>query len=765
MFQRTQPTLSWLILLLSIIHIHVFGMRSDDNSLINNTYELDELREKFGTILETQPEFINLNSTEFQYKSANGIYKLIPYYQKAEQPKAEESRFIIHKHVISGQWQLTEFDAYPLSKNIKAFPVTEEDEKIKLMTNRYTNLIERVQEMEKNNENFEKEKKSLKKNINYLTKQNESLDQSNLKNEKEIQDLKMKLILKENEINYSNSKFKNCEESLTALKLTNNKQREIENERLKYFLDKSEKTLIDKEFEIKKLMKEKKKSEFTLVGKQNYIQSLNCELLKRETLNNKLDSEVKTLKEQKEKSAKNLCAKQNQIQKLEFENNSREKILNQEIEDLHKIIFTLEKQLEEKLQKYESQEKAKSDKNLGDEENQIHDLEETPISHYQKSNESLEPEIEKLKQQDKDIMQIKVNSLQNFETEKTKKEFKNLESKIENKKVTVTNKNDQSTKKLENNFTIKPDVLFNLVQTTTEQKKEVQIEHKEATEKETINYEIPIELKQNKKNILHSKMELEEESVTKNNEKSELDFEKEGDILCNSENVEFQKLIQSKIKKKKNKMTADKNFEAVIQNTKEKTDKNLETTTSQNDEPSANTIFKDVEKNFNFIYDCFKKELELHQDDEEVMIKIRFFVSNPKFFEGNSTYEYESIFVRYGIVLYMEDHIKKIEENSDGVDYYAFTVNLRMMCWWKKKGKSIYVDYLHDIQIRNHMKIESVLKYFVDTKTAKKCALLMMKNNNCLKTYKYRYEYFLVRIGYVLHGAAETVNHLNTIFL
>jgi len=134
-------------------------------------------------------------------------------------------------------------------------------------------------------------------------------------------------------------------------------------------------------------------------------------------------------------------------------------------------------------------------------------------------------------------------------------------------------------------------------------------------------------------------------------------------------------------------MTADKNFEAVIQNTKEKTNKNLETTTSQNDEPSANTIFKDVEKNFNFIYDCFKKEFELHQDDEEVMIKIRFFVSNPKFFEGNSTYEYESIFVRYGIVLYMEDHIKKIEENSDGVDYDAFTVNLRMMCWWKKKRK------------------------------------------------------------------------------
>merc|ERR1712034_225691 len=115
------------------------------------------------------------------------------------------------------------------------------------------------------------------------------------------------------------------------------------------------------EFEIKKLMKEKKKSDFTSAGKQNYIKSLNCELLKCKTLNNNLDSEVKTLKQDKEKSAKNICAKQNEIQKLEFENNSREKISNQE--------------------------------------NEIYDAEQTQILHYQKLNENLEPEIENLKQQ------------------------------------------------------------------------------------------------------------------------------------------------------------------------------------------------------------------------------------------------------------------------------------------------------------------------------------------------------------------------------
>ena len=84
-------------------------------------------------------EFIKLDSTESQYSTTNGIYKLFPYYQKLSPEKLtpEDSRFIIHKHVISGQWQLTEFYAYPLSKNIKAFPMTEKDEENALLNNRF----------------------------------------------------------------------------------------------------------------------------------------------------------------------------------------------------------------------------------------------------------------------------------------------------------------------------------------------------------------------------------------------------------------------------------------------------------------------------------------------------------------------------------------------------------------------------------------------------------------------------------------------------
>merc|ERR1711964_129106 len=78
-------------------------------------------------ILTNQPEFIHLESESYMHANANGIYQLITYYEKLPTAKISSStmdlktsRFIFHRHVITGQWQLTEFDAYPWSKNIRA---------------------------------------------------------------------------------------------------------------------------------------------------------------------------------------------------------------------------------------------------------------------------------------------------------------------------------------------------------------------------------------------------------------------------------------------------------------------------------------------------------------------------------------------------------------------------------------------------------------------------------------------------------------------
>jgi len=141
MFKPRRPKLSWLFALLCFVYFPTFGMYFVDDSLMDRTYELDELRKEFKTILEMQPKIIYLDSSESQYKTSNGIYKLIPYYEKMcpelTSTDIKSSRFIIHKHVISGQWQLTEFDSYPLSKIIKALPVTEENEKNALLNNHF----------------------------------------------------------------------------------------------------------------------------------------------------------------------------------------------------------------------------------------------------------------------------------------------------------------------------------------------------------------------------------------------------------------------------------------------------------------------------------------------------------------------------------------------------------------------------------------------------------------------------------------------------
>merc|ERR1711925_34793 len=66
-----------------------------------------------------------------QDNNTNGIYKLLSYYQKLSPEKKltpADSRFIIHKHVITGRWQLTEVYNHFWTKNIKAFPVTQENE-------------------------------------------------------------------------------------------------------------------------------------------------------------------------------------------------------------------------------------------------------------------------------------------------------------------------------------------------------------------------------------------------------------------------------------------------------------------------------------------------------------------------------------------------------------------------------------------------------------------------------------------------------------
>jgi len=137
------------LLSIFVVYVPTFGMLFPQLQ-IENKYSLQELRTNFNDILANQPLFIqlDLNDADSFTKPASGIYKFIPSYQKINFTP-NEIRFIIQKHIITGQWQLTEFDplSYPFSKNMQAFTVMEEIEISAL--NYRTSIMKKMQKSNK----------------------------------------------------------------------------------------------------------------------------------------------------------------------------------------------------------------------------------------------------------------------------------------------------------------------------------------------------------------------------------------------------------------------------------------------------------------------------------------------------------------------------------------------------------------------------------------------------------------------------------------
>merc|ERR1711900_30872 len=128
----------------------------------------------------------------------------------------KSSRFIIHKHIITGQWQLTEFHAYPCSRNIRAFPMTEEKEKDTLMKNRF------IQQREIK-ENLSKAHETIKSKNLIIQSQQEQKEQNTIINsllKKGIQKRNESLEEKEKIIHQLNLQINENQNQIEQLKLT-----------------------------------------------------------------------------------------------------------------------------------------------------------------------------------------------------------------------------------------------------------------------------------------------------------------------------------------------------------------------------------------------------------------------------------------------------------------------------------------------------------------------------------------------------------------
>jgi len=400
---------------------------TDETYWMDKTYELEELREVFPKILETQPEFINIQSMESQYNVANGIYKLFPYYQKLspnQQLTTEDSRFIIHKHVISGQWQLTEFYAYPFSKNIKAFPVTEKNENDALLNNLVkSHKIEKLEtEVQSKNETIE-----LLKNRNGLLKYQIEENRREIARQPTInKELELKLIQKQKKICDLENKLKTNDFLFSALSSPQNaKVIETENRsqrRSKTFGSNEnhkelKSKLIEKENEISNLYKTQDELKSKLSEKENEL----CHLYKNhEKIKSKFSKKHKYQEELKSK----LSEKENEIF---YFNESQKKLESKLIEKENEIHHIYETQLELNLtpkenQILDSEHKIQSFKNIMNKQNetnqekitlkQIELIEEAKqitnekLSKYQKLNEKLESENITLKETVKVLKEI-----------------------------------------------------------------------------------------------------------------------------------------------------------------------------------------------------------------------------------------------------------------------------------------------------------------------------------------------------------------------
>jgi hypothetical protein len=355
-------------------------MKNDPNTQ-KMVYDVDDLPYYFYTILQTQPNYIQLTSPYSQHQDVVGTYKRFPYYQKIystiDKQDLRKSRYIIHKHMVSGQWQLTEFSNWPFacSKVIKSSgcEITE--------TKENGILLETSQKASINQEVISNLEKALAKEKNYnefLLSILKSKHPNVFKSEEQS-----KLHIQNNVSQHLNIERQDKEETVSE-----------QNTRLKTELEvKLEKELYHSKSQIKSLLNEIMFStEIKCQGDQSFHNQNQKEI---ETMNSTMDSESKI-----------------QNEKIDSESNQFEKVkhLERKLQEKDKVLRKFgqeKKEFATKLKQQENeilnlQNQLKFCEKLQKEKNQTHEekirlMKNENISKFSNLKNENVKQIEKLK--------------------------------------------------------------------------------------------------------------------------------------------------------------------------------------------------------------------------------------------------------------------------------------------------------------------------------------------------------------------------------
>lgn len=324
--------------------------------------DVDDLPDELYNILRNQPDYIEITSENEKYAEARGLYQRFPYYQKdnlVKDPFDDSNwRFIIHKDVINGQWQLSGLNDggsnYPMlwSKNIINFPITEEEEKEallnareKIMDSRISNLEQALESKIDENEMIESKLNKmeyLQQIIDTLTEENEIFQEEEEKVKEKIfkqkqenikaQEFSDKLML---EISKQNSEIEKLTQKI--LKIENLRTQQNKTHELKMSMMNDIQTQKKQELE-EQHQKDMKnmKMKFQKMEEKKEHEILEFEILKMKQSNQKLEENIKTLNTEQNKL-------EEKIDDLKLEG----KTLQKNVIDVKKSKNDLEKQFNE----------------------------------------------------------------------------------------------------------------------------------------------------------------------------------------------------------------------------------------------------------------------------------------------------------------------------------------------------------------------------------------------------------------------------------
>jgi len=173
-------------------------------------------------------------------------------------------------------------------------------------------------------------------------------------------------------------------------------------------------------------------------------------------------------------------------------------------------------------------------------------------------------------------------------------------------------------------------------------------------------------------------------------------------------------------------------------------------------------IICQMEENYQNLLLSFNAKVDEYEaaGDIHFRSKIQYFLTlnNKLTFDNAYTpqFQYEYIFLHHGVILYVEEQKKQIDENfkilnTSGNDETS------LQNWWKETGKQIYLDLLDKLETKHTTFRHETLESLTDTKLKAKCELFMNPKNELFLKKQFRYENLFKDLGYVMHGAQQMI--------